>query len=731
VSDLPESPPAGELVVRNGKQRGARLPLKHPLLLIGSGDGCDVRLGADGVEPVHCAIVPTPGGPTLRCVAPAEVLINGTPRAEMLLDDGDEVKVGPCVFAVAWLPWAEPTPAETLPAEAAQIADILDERQRQIAEQEEQLAEARAGLRRDRDQDTDGRKEVERLKRQTKAMHREAARERDRVRRLAPRFLRRVEERWAGVRADLEAQGAALDEYRERLAAEAARFEATRSEFHTTAAATRDQLRADWAALDAQRKRFAAERAEADQYFAKQEEAVEARAADVAARAKSIGEERQKQARATAALRTEAAGLEARAQHTRAVVEELERKREALQAELLALRPAPTAELPPESGVALDRHKDRDLHAWATELDAQERQLNEQRAGLAALKAGLERDAADLADGRRVVAEQLAQLAAARSQWQEMERRTVAEMEDLAHDLGHRERDLGVRGQRLMRADARRREDAYDLWRLRLRLEAWQTRLMAVESRWHTEREAREAAFAERVRAQHHRESQILELFSRWERAREEERDRLRAELQLWADDRANLAKAAAEYDRQAREVVGELMVHAARAMSSEELVKETMAAGGSKRITRRLEVLRKRWEREFARRVKEIDARRAAAAAERARLDERYRELHAFLAEVADREAEANGRMAQAELTALTELPAEAAPVIRLAEESAELAVLREEVERMAAVLLEARLPEPPDPPDTALPWSAEAPSSAATERPDVLPFPAAAWAA
>src|SRR5439155_7021877 len=57
--------PTGELVVRNGKRKGARLPLRAPVTVIGSADGCDVRLAADGLGPVHCAVVLAPDGPAL------------------------------------------------------------------------------------------------------------------------------------------------------------------------------------------------------------------------------------------------------------------------------------------------------------------------------------------------------------------------------------------------------------------------------------------------------------------------------------------------------------------------------------------------------------------------------------------------------------------------------------------------------------------------------------------
>src|SRR5207244_4365150 len=127
--------------------------------------------------------------------------------------------------------------------------------------------------------------------------------------------------------------------------------------------------------------------------------------------------------REVAALREEAAALDARARNARQVVDELEQRRAELRAEALA--PAATGAEPPfELRVALDRAADRDLGTWAAEL----------------------------ADRQR----------------------------------------------RLARADARRREDAYDLWQLRLRLEAWQSKLVAYEMRWHTEREQLEADLARR-----------------------------------------------------------------------------------------------------------------------------------------------------------------------------------------------------------------------------------------
>ena len=725
MSNAPDSPSAGELVVRNGKRRGTRLPLRYPLTLIGSADACDVRLSGEGVAEVHCAVAIAPTGPAVRAVAADGVLVNGVPRTDTTLSDGDELKVGPCVFQVVWLPLAELLPAaETLPAEAAQIANHFDGRLQQIADREKQLAESRAAFRRERDAERDQlneeREHAERVKDEAAEMHRGAAGERERLRRLGQRYFRRVRDRWASARSQVEDRQAELSEARGRLSAEAVKFEFARREFETTAASARDRMHADWAALDAQRKRFAAERTATDDFFAKQDAALDARAAEVSHREKLVAAERARLERETAGLRAEAAGLETRIEHVRVVIADLERQRDDLHAALLVL-PGAAEALPTEMSVALDRHKDRDLAQWLLELDARDAELTRDRANIAAVKVALEREAADTADRRRVLAENLAQLAGARLDWQEAERRTVAEMEELARGLRGREQELDTRDQRLIRADARRRELGYDLWQLRLRLEAWHGRLLTVEARWNTERDAREGEYTRRVQVLLHREARLEDTFDRWQRARDSERERVRAELQLWADDRAAMVKAADEYDRRAREVVAELMTHASRAMASEEFV----ADHGS---SRRLDVLRKRWEKAFERRTREFDDRRAAAAADLTRLDARFEELHRLLADVTERDAVSKNRLARAEVTAVLAGPAlpEAAEVTPSAgASSGELTALRDEVERLSKVLLDLRRPDAPDPPDAELPWGAE---EAGSERPEVLPFRRAA---
>lgn len=542
-----------------------------------------------------------------------------------------------------------------------------------------------------------------------------------RVRRLAVRYARRVNRRWDAVRADLLARRVALDEARGRLSAEVAQFGIARSEFQVLAATVRDRLKQEQAALDGQRRRAAADWAETTGYFEQQEQALTARAADLAAKEHALATIRAEARDAVTALRAEAAGLEARTHHAREALGELELKREQLHAELLGTAVLPADLPPPGTLVPLDRAIDRDLTEWAADLDARERQLAQDRAGLVAVKAALDRQATALADDRKVLAEQFVQLATARAEWQEAERRTVGEMEELATGLRVREQDLDAREQRVIKADARRREDAYELWQLRLRLEAWQGKLTATDQRWHAEREARDAGLDRREKALAHREAEVEGVFGKWEQVRERERERLRSELLGWADDRDRMAKAVREADERVKELSAELVGHAARAMAAEEALAEVVP---DKELgkDRRLEAVRKGWEKLFAARLAEVEARRAAAAAELAKLDGRYRELQARLTEVVEREGESNTRAGNADLAKLmaggvaTE-PAAVADEAAARREATELTALRREVERMAAVLWEAARPELPD---GELPWAAED----AGAEPKLLPF-------
>ncbi len=334
--------------------------------------------------------------------------------------------------------------------------------------------------------------ERDRLLAEARAAHRTADRERSRARNLASRLARRLRHTLDTARAQLDADRAQLD-------ARDARFNEAQSNFNITTVADRERQRAAWAEIAARQQRLADEWDEANRFHAAQTAAIDSRTVALAAREKGEADARIKIQREVAVLREEAAALDARSRNARQVVDELERQREQLRFEALA--PVPGAEPPMELSVALDRATDRDLTKWADELARKEDRMNVERATVTTMFASVARDKDGLNDRRRLLAEQFAQLAAARAGWQEAERATVVEMEHLARTLRHRESELDAREHRLGRADARRREDAYELWQLRLRLEAWQSKLVAFEMRWHTEREHLEASLARREEA--------------------------------------------------------------------------------------------------------------------------------------------------------------------------------------------------------------------------------------
>lgn len=255
----------------------------------------------------------------------------------------------------------------------------------------------------------------------------------------------------------------------------------------------RDRLRTAWAELEARQKRLAAEWDETNRFHAEQAAALDARDSELRARETATAAAHARLAREVAALREEAAGLEARISNARTALDELERRRAELDAAALAPRPVAAAELPAELLVALDRASDRDLSALAADLERREAHLREERAELQLLLDRWRAERAEFADRKRVLGEQFGQLVEARARWQAAERETVLEMEALARALRAKETEQDARAQRLARADARRREDAYDLWQLRLRLEAWQSHIVAEELRWHTVREQAES----------------------------------------------------------------------------------------------------------------------------------------------------------------------------------------------------------------------------------------------
>jgi len=121
----PRSEPlAGELVVRNGPDRGVTRSLLVPVTLIGSGETCDLRILDLTVRTVHCAVSVTPEGPHLRSLG-GTTPVNGVPTSTRLLQTGDVVTVGPVDLEVRWRLPPGPTPNSTAGAQVVLEPDPL------------------------------------------------------------------------------------------------------------------------------------------------------------------------------------------------------------------------------------------------------------------------------------------------------------------------------------------------------------------------------------------------------------------------------------------------------------------------------------------------------------------------------------------------------------------------------------------------------------------------------
>jgi predicted component of type VI protein secretion system len=116
-------PLAGELIVRNGPDRGVSRSLLVPITLVGSAEGCDLRILDETVRDVHCAVSVTPDGPHLRSVG-GLTPVNGVPSSSRLLQSGDVVRVGPVDLEVLWRLPPSPTPNSAAVQPRAKLADL-------------------------------------------------------------------------------------------------------------------------------------------------------------------------------------------------------------------------------------------------------------------------------------------------------------------------------------------------------------------------------------------------------------------------------------------------------------------------------------------------------------------------------------------------------------------------------------------------------------------------------
>jgi hypothetical protein len=712
-SDLPpDQAPFGELIVQGGRLNGARLALSSPLTAIGSGPGCDVKLNAPGIAPLHAAILQGPGGPVFRDLTEEGCQVNGQPTRTCPLAGGEVLSIGPFRLRVSLPPPATDEVSqessesavraqEALRAQAAAVAahqvGLLEQEERAasreaaLARQESQLAahllerqreleESRQAV---RSESATARAELEGARAQVAAERAALQQEREAVRkdaqaaaserkrlaqlrhRLAQRYRSRAEQAQREAKSREERAEAARLRYEGELAQLQAWYEKANGEIELE----KRRLREGWneLALDHQRWDEALNAEKAERARVAQEQAEHAAALLAAREALSADQQRWELARS--ATEEEARGLEARILSQRQVLARLERQADSLrQAQTLPTEPIPQ-ESPP-SGPPRDAWPERvrQVAAW----------LGDQRVCL------LEHWEAYLAFQRK---------------WEEDRASAQADLEALAQSLEDREKALAQAERSLASRQADLSRKLQALESRRTALEGLQSRLALQESAWRSEREAR----IEELKAAEEMAAARLRLYEEVHRrrcaVRAAEVTRLREALARAEDARRRWCQAWAEAARmseglEAREralIAAEAALEVARQQWALENVNPS-------RAEEQLEGLIRKARARLEPASRALEAARGVLEDGRARLDAQAAtllQLESALEERIRRQASESEAWESARRAAELESSrreAEAAQArARHALEHRELRELRDELERLARSLIES----------------------------------------
>lgn len=88
------------MLVRPGSQR-REVPVNRPRTVIGRRDDCQIRVPDGGVSRQHCELLRTDNGLSVRDLGSSNgTYVNREKVVEKILQAGDLLAVGPCVFVV-------------------------------------------------------------------------------------------------------------------------------------------------------------------------------------------------------------------------------------------------------------------------------------------------------------------------------------------------------------------------------------------------------------------------------------------------------------------------------------------------------------------------------------------------------------------------------------------------------------------------------------------------------
>ncbi len=703
------APEPAALVIQNGRLSGTRRELASPMTLLGREACCDVRLNIDGVNRLHCVIVKLAERFVLRDLgSDAGTFVNHERVSTCRLANGDVIGIGPFVFRAELLPSAgEPDPAslaqerDALRIQAAavaaqqaqlndeetlltqrrdalekreqQIAEHLEERQRRLLELREDIKQQRAVLESDREHFEEKRATLQaELGKARQLADRERRRCADARKRFKHRWLRYTAEKQSSLHQRdqrLTSDQQKLQKDIDALQRDRTHFAELRLRLNGEMEVSRHELKEAWHELALAQQRWEetlnAEHRERNQRV----RLLLSREAAVVDGERTLAADRRHWQEARTRLLKEIEGLENRVRNQRYQLQQLNPARPSTSVEVA------TPVTPPPRVVLTGA-----IHE------------------LPELPTIVQRMAGHLADQRWLLLEQWTRFLQIEQAWRQDQAGLVAEAEAWERRLLEREEELGSREQALELCEAELQRRQETIGKTRAELESWHARLTLREAHWEGER-------CTHLSTAQMREEAAAALIGQLEAVRRRRHERRRNEVedvrQLRSQSEAarqNYLGLLHQFQQRQLELANEQRVLTARIGAAEQFRVELVnQAANSPAAEKRLEKLRRRISSRIEAAERKLTSQRQAILGETRRLEERARQLQQREEELTAVQEQLTGRMAQWEQEQIersqTELPRERdLRILRTQHEhdARQIAALREEVERMARLLLD-----------------------------------------
>jgi pSer/pThr/pTyr-binding forkhead associated (FHA) protein len=703
------APEPDALVVQNGRLSGTRRELASPMTLLGREACCDVRLNIDGINPLHCVIVQLPDRYVLRDLgSDAGTFVNHERVSTCPLANGDVIGVGPFVFRVELPPsvlerdsaslaaerdalriqaaavaaqQAQLTDEETLVNQRRdalekreqQIAEHLEERQRRLLELREEIKQQRAVLENDREHFEEKRTTLQaELGKARQLADRERHRCADARKRFKHRWLRYTAEKQSSLHQRdlrLTADQLKLQKDFEALQRDHAHFAELRLRLNGEMEVSRRELKEAWHELALAQQRWEetlnAEHRKRNLHL----RLLESRETAVVDGERTLAADRKHWQEARTRLLKEVEGLENRVRNQRYQLQELNPPRPTTSVEVAS----PLLPAPPRVGLTGAVHELPELPAF------------------------VQRMAGHLADQRWLLLEQWTRFLQIEEAWRQDQTALVAEAEAWERRLLEREEELGSRERALeaCEADLRRRQDL--IGKTRADQESWHARLTLRETHWEGEK-------CTHLTSAQMREETAAALIEQLEAVRRRRHERRRKEIEDLRQLRSQCEAVRQEYlallhqfQQRQQDLANEQRALTARIGATEQYREELVnQSANSPAAEKRLEKLQRRISSRIEAAERKLTGQRHAILAETRRLEERARQLQEREAELTTLQEQLTGRLAQWEQEQIdhgkAELPRERElRILRTQHEhdARQVAALREEVERMARLLL------------------------------------------